>query len=321
MFSAATLSTLAFGVLHLVSPFFSVVLPGAEAAVVRGITWSTSSVAPVTDGITAAATNLSDNKQATPWIEGESGSGLGSFAKADFGAEKTINELRIWGGCWYNRAYWGHFSRPKTIIAEFSDGTTQELTLKDEFAPQVFPLAAPKKTTSVKLKVTAVYQGDAYNDTAISEIVFIDNAAETVQLPSAAKASTTLPPDGDGYYDAKNAVDGMVDSLWCEGGKGDGTGDWIEITFPAAVTVSKLKIRNGVTYSSEVFKKANRATAATLTFSDGTTQTVALRGLLPMEESVSFTSVTTSSVKITFTTIIKGTEFNDMCVAEVNVVP
>lgn len=299
-----------------------IALPSAQAAALTGITWSASSVAPVTDGITAAPTHLSDKKQATPWIEGESGSGLGSFVKAEFGGEKTLTELRIWGGCWYNKAYWGHFSRPKTIIAEFSDGTTQELNLKDEFAPQVFPLAAGKKTASVKLKVTAVYQGDAYNDTAISEVVFLDNTPDATPVASGAKASTTLPADGDGNYDAKNAADGIVDSLWCEGSKGgDGTGEWIEIAFPGPVTVSKLKIRNGVTYSSEIFKKANRATGATLTFSDGSTQTVALRGLLPVEEAVSFTPVSTTSVRVTFTAITKGTEFNDMCVAEVSVTP
>jgi len=304
--------------LSLLSLFVSL----SQAATLKGITWSASSVAPENDGIVSSEANLSDNKVRTPWIEGEEGSGLGSFIKADFGGDKTLSSITLMAGCWYSHAYWSHYSRPKTVTLEFSDGSTQEVALKDEFAPQVIPLSS-KKTSSVKIKVKAVYQGDAFNDTAISEVIFKDTQGDDPLVPINVTASTTHATDGDGNYNPSNAADGFVDSVWCEGGKGDGTNDWIEMTYGAPVTISKLKIRNGLTYNSELFKKDNRATAATLTFSDGSTQTIVMKDALPFEQTLTFSAVTTTKVRITFTTVTKGTEtaWNDMCVTEATVAP
>jgi hypothetical protein len=300
----------------------TLLLPSAEAAVLKGVTWTASSVAPEADGIVSAEKNLGDFKQATPWIEGEEGSGLGSFVKADFGGDKSVTSIILWAGCWYNNAYWKHYSRPKVVVLEFSDGSTQEVTLKDEFIPQEIPLSGSKKTSSVKIKVKSVYNGDAFSDTAISEVMFKDNNPDDRATVTAVRGSTTLAPDGDANYEARNGADYIQDSMWCEGSKtGDGTNVWIEVDFAASTTISQLKIRNGVTYSSELFKKSNRAATATLSFSDGSTETIKFSDL-PFEQAVKLASPhTTSKVKITFTTVIKGTEFNDMCVSELSFLP
>jgi hypothetical protein len=288
----------------------------AQAAIVRGITWTASSTSPETDGIPSTLTALADNKQATSWIEGEEGAGLGSHIKTDFTAEKTITSINLWAGCWYNSAYWKHFARPKQVQVEFSDGTTQDFNLTDSFTPQSLVLSAPKKTTSIKIKIKAVYTGDVYQDTAISEVQILDTSPEE-RIGGTVRASSTYPADGDGNYEAKNVVDGISDAAWCEGDKGDGTGQWLEITFPGTVTVSQLKLRNGVTYSADAYKKANAATAATITFSDGSVETIKISDV-PFEQAIKFTAPhTASSAKITFTTVRKGTEFNDLCVSEI----
>ncbi|HND29289.1 MAG TPA: hypothetical protein PKY30_20840 [Myxococcota bacterium] len=300
----------------------TLMLPTAQAAVLKGVTWSASSVAPEADGIVSAEKNLGDFKQATPWIEGEEGSGLGSFVKADFGADKSVSAIVIWAGCWYNNAYWKHYSRPKVVVLEFSDGSSQEVTLKDEFLPQEIPFASAKKASSIKIKVKSVYNGDAFSDTAISEVMFKDASPEDRAPVTAVRAGSTLAPDGDATYDARNGADYIQDSMWCEGNKtGDGTNEWMEFDFAASTTISQLKIRNGVTYSSDLFKRSNRAATATLTFSDGSTETIKFSDL-PFEQAVKLSAPhTTSKVKITFTSVIKGTEFNDMCVSELSFLP
>ena len=98
--------------------------------------------------------------------------------------------------------------------------------------------------------------------------------------------------------------------------KSDGTGEWVEFTFPGSQSVSKLVLRNGNAYSLTYFMKSNRVTAATATFSDGTSESLTIKDTIT-EQSIPFASPhDTSKVKLTFTTVKKGTEFDDLCLSE-----
>ena len=61
--------------------------------------------------------------------------------------------------------------------------------------------------------------------------------------------------------------------------------------------------------------KSNSATELELKFSDGSTQTVAVKST-PMMQKIPFTRTSTSSVTVTFKGVKKGKEFNDLCMAE-----
>src|SRR5262245_8472637 len=108
----------------------------AHAAVVKPTAWSASSTATASEGITYDAQNLGDSKQGVFWANADKQSGLGQWVLADFGGEKTIGSLTVWPGCWYTMDYWKRYSRPKVLVAEFSDGTSQEFTLEDAYKPQ-----------------------------------------------------------------------------------------------------------------------------------------------------------------------------------------
>jgi hypothetical protein len=288
----------------------------ASAATVKPAGWTASSSAPPADGSTYEVTNLSDAKQGTVWIEGDTGSGLGSWATADLGGEKTLKGFTIWAGCWYSSEFWARYNRPKVITVELSDGSTQEFTLADEQKPQTFTFSSPKKTSSVKIKVKAIFNGNTFNDTAISEIRFDDGAAPPTVAASAMKASTTFPPDNDANYEPANTEDGILDSMWCEGNKtGDGTNEWVEFTFGAPTAVSKLQLRNGNASSFSYYMKSNRPATATLTFGDGSTESITIKDA-PTDQTISFAPHTTDKVKLTFTGVKKGSEFNDMCISE-----
>ncbi|MDP2313892.1 MAG: discoidin domain-containing protein [Pseudomonadota bacterium] len=293
----------------------------AHAGVVKPASWTASSSAPGSEGVSYDIANVADARQSSPWVEGDEGSGLGSWIMADFGGEKTITGFTVWAGVWYTLEYWNRYNRPKLLVVEFSDGTTQEVTLTDEFKPQTITFASPKKTTSIKMKVKGVYTGNTFNDTGLSEVVFHDAVPAPHVAVKSYKTSSTFPADGDGNYEPLNTADGILDSMWCEGNTtGDGTSEWFEMDLGSSQSVARLVLRNGNAYSFPYFMKSNRATAALLTFSDGTTETVAVKDSVS-EQTISFPPHATSKVRITFTTVKKGSEFNDLCISEAYLLP
>ena len=291
------------------------------ASNIKVATWTASSSAAAGESQNYEPINLGDGKQSTAWVEGEDAAGLGSWITADLGGQKTVAALTVWGSNWYNTEYWGHYNRPKTMVLEFSDGSTEEMTLQDQYAPQLLTLKSPKATSTVKLRVKGVYAGKGI-DTAISEVRFVDTAAGGPLVVSNASASSYTAADTDGDYDAGNVVDGISDSMWCEGNKkSDGSGEWLDLSLGRRTSVSSLKIRNGAGFSADLFKKVNRPATATVSFSDGATESVTLKDM-PFEQSIAFaTPHTTDRVKISFTSVKKGSDYDDMCVSEVTVLP
>lgn len=298
----------------LLSLYVLAALP-AQAALLKP-TWSASSTAVPEAAVGYDATNLGDGKIASAWFEGVDGSGLGEWVMADFGGDKTISTFTIWGGYGYSKTYWGHYNRPKIVSVEFSDGSKQEFTLQDAFAGEVVTLPSPKTTSSMRFRVKTVYSSDAVNDTPISEIQIRDTGRDDVIPVKSVTASTTFPADADGSYDARNAADGIIDTMWCEGNKtGDGTKDWVEFNFGSTQSVSRLSLRNGNAASFALYMKSNRATQVSLSFADGGQETLAVKDLIS-EQTLTFASHTTDRVRVTFDVVKKGSEFNDACVSE-----
>ncbi len=284
---------------------------------IKVTTWSASSTADATAERAYEPKNLGDGKQSNAWVEGESGGGLGSWVLAEFAEAQTVAMVTVWAGNWYNTEYWGHYNRPKTLLLEFADGSTEELTLTDEQKAQQFKLKAPKSTTSVKFRLKAIYSGKGV-DTAISEVKFYGS---TAALPTAGASSAT-PDDADGNYQAQNLVDGISDSMWCEGNKkSDGTGEWVEVRLGRSATLTGLKVRNGAGFSADLYKQVNRAATVTASFGDGGSETLSVKDV-PFEQTVSFGSAhTTDRVKLSFTDAKKGTDYDDLCISELTPVP
>lgn len=277
--------------------------------------WSASSTAAAAATRDFEASHLSDNKQAGVWVEGDSGAGMGAWVQADFGAAKTITSLVVWGGDWSDAEAYSHFNRPKTIVAEYADGSTEEFTTEDKQVPQVLRLKSAKTTQTVKLRVKGFHPAKGV-DTAMTEVRFFDDESTGAADVLSATSSSQAAEDADGIYSAMQAADGMGDSMWCEGNaKSDGSGEWIQVTFARATTISSMKVRNGAA-TADVNGKVNRATSATLTFSDGATQTVEIKDTR-LPTTIALSPHQTSSVKLTFSGVVKGTEFNDICVTDV----
>lgn len=287
----------------------------ALAARVAPVKVSASSAYPEENGISYQPDRSIDAKASSAWVEGEQGSGLGSWIEYDLGDAKTVAKVTVWGGLWYSADYWGRANRPKELEISFSDGTKQVVTLKNEMRSQEFVLPAAVKTSTVRLKVKSIYDGNTWLDTAISEVQIFDTEPEGVPT-RAVTASSTLPPDADGSYDPKNAADSLNDSMWCEGDKaGDGTGTWLDVDFGARTAVSKVTVVNGIGSSLPLWMKANRAGTATLAFDDGSTETLTLKNSM-MPQTLTFAPHNAQRVRVTFGAVVKGKEYNDLCMSE-----
>jgi hypothetical protein len=269
-------------------------------------------------GVSYPAENAKDGKAMTPWFEGDPGNGVGSWIEVDLGGSHNVTRLAVLAGDWSGSG-WGKANRPREIQVVWSDGTTAAWNLDDSYKMQVLDLPSPKATTTVRLKMNQLYSGSAFPDTAVSEILVwddqVDPAAAAVRNVT---ASSEFPSDPDGSYFARQASDGVRDTFWCEGNKGsDGVGEWLEFTFDAPTRISGLSLCNGMCGNVEMLKKGNAPARVTLAFSDGSTQSLDLKSVMPMAQTVAITPVTTSSVKMTIDAVRAGAEFNDACVSEV----
>lgn len=293
----------------------SLVAP-ARAARLEVASVRASSTYPVQEDVSYGAELLVDGRASTSWVEGEEGSGLGSWVELDLGGEHTVTRVELWHGLWYSFDYFQRANKPRKVALVFSDGSRHEAELTDAMEAQTITLDAPVRTSTVRLRVESVYSGSTWLDTGISEIQVFDDQPGERLLPAGHAASSRAAADADGSYEAHKVSDGLRDTMWCEGrAQSDGSGEYLELRFASAQEVGALHLINGIGTSMPFWIKGNRATAATLRFSDGSTEQVKLRNTF-MEQEVRFTPRTTTSVRITFDGIVKGKEFDDLCVSE-----
>lgn len=292
-------------------------LPHADAAPVKiaGVTAKSSYSNAGTD---YPADNVKDGKASTPWFEGESGNGVGSWIEVDLGGSHNVTRLSVLAGDWSSGGSWSKANRPKEVQIQWSDGSTDTWSLADELRPQVFVPSSPKATTSIRLKVNQLYNGSAFPDTAISEILVWDDATDPNAVVSSVTASTEFPSDADGAYYASQAADDVRDTYWCEGNKSnDGVGEWVQFTFDKPTRITGLSMCSGMCTTPGDLKKTAAPSRVTLQFSDGSTQSLDLKAIMPLAQSLTLSPVTTSSVKMTIDTVRAGSEFQDACISEV----
>ena len=292
------------------------VASAASASRVNPVSVEASSYYPPEDGFQYTAKQASDGKLATAWVEGDEGSGLGSWIKVHLDAPRMITGVKIWGGLWYSYDFWTRANRPKTLEVKFSDGSIETIELQDKMEAQTLTFQKPHQTRDVRIRIKAIYTGNPWFDTAISEIQLLDTEGDAHVQPAGFTFSSKLPDDGDGNYNPDNMLDGVADSMWCEGNaEGDGAGEWVEVNFGTSKQVSQVSLINGVGGNLGAWMKSNRATKATLTFSDGSSEQVSLKNSFAMQ-TVNFSSRQTSKVRVTVDEIYKGKEYNDLCISE-----
>ncbi len=258
------------------------------------------------------------DKQRKPWYEGDRGNGMGSWVLVKFDGEQPVTRVVMLAGDWTSATSWKQANRPKEVELKFSDESTETWLLEDEMVPQTFKLPKTTNTSSIRFRVTQIFSGSAFPDTAITEIqVFDDKPGE--HPAKELKASTTFPTDSDASYVPVMAADGVRDTAWCEGNKKtDGVGEWLEVHFEAPQKVSKMNICTGVCQMlGTLHKDTNTPTNLTVSFSDGSSQKVTVADK-SMPQKIALTPRTAEWARVTIDAVRKGKQYDDACISELS---
>ncbi len=291
----------------------------ADARTLKISATSSSSTYPEEKGVNYDPKNVKDAKLSTAWFEGEDGGGLGSWIQLDLDGPQQVSGVKIWNGYWLTADLWKRNNRMKDIDVETSDGQKFPFTLKDEMTVETLRFPTTVTTSSIKIRFKSIHKGSTFNDTAVSEVQVLDPTPAMTVPVAGYTASSTYPADADGIYVADNLGDGMIDSLWCENAKTDGTGEWVQFTFASSHALQAMTIRNGNTTNLQLFMSGSHAAGVTLAFSDGTTQQIPLKASIN-DQLIPLGGKSTSTVKLTVTGVQKGQDpgNTDLCFSEIS---
>lgn len=137
------------------------------------ISYSASSVLPASEYGTYVAGNLSDGDWSTAWVEGSSGSGAGqsvTMSRAS-GSKASVSCLELVAGYGKSTDIYYKNARPKqvSLIADSGEVVAQ-VTLADSYRV-VQSISFPAvSTSSITMRIDSVYEGNKYDDCAISEM-------------------------------------------------------------------------------------------------------------------------------------------------------
>lgn len=139
--------------------------------------WSDSSHLPADSDGNYEAPNLWDGILDSMWCEGVEGDGNNEWVELNFGRARSISKLRVVNGNAYGLMWWMKSNRVLTARLEFSNGSSQEVALKNSIREQVVEFD-PVTASKVRFQVTSVKQGNmatkdpAYDCVCLSELKF-----------------------------------------------------------------------------------------------------------------------------------------------------
>ncbi|HSP62161.1 MAG TPA: discoidin domain-containing protein [Pyrinomonadaceae bacterium] len=144
--------------------------PEPRSATPLKITASASSIRLAVQSNTYYAANAIDGKRSTAWIEGVEGPGIGEWIRFDFDRDIVIHRILIQPGYFKSPQIWAENNRLAVVTAQFSDGSSRELTFADSMTSQKIDVGAIR-TKWVRFVIKSVYYGTD-PDTALSEVAF-----------------------------------------------------------------------------------------------------------------------------------------------------
>lgn len=114
--------------------------------------------------------NAIDGKKATAWIEGVDGAGIGEWIRFDFDREINLHRILWQPGYFKSPMIWSQNNRLASVTAQFSDGSSREISFSDQMESQKTDIGAVR-TKWVRFVIKTVYYGTD-PDTALSEVAF-----------------------------------------------------------------------------------------------------------------------------------------------------
>ena len=160
-------------------------------------------------------------------------------------------------------------------------------------------------------KTTVVCTGENKTTVTCTIVVEKDNV---IEIESYEASSTLLAENYD--YSIKNVFDNNFNTCWVEGAEDDGLGQSITIRFKDKVKINQINLVNGISKTNELYLKNNRIKQATLTFDDGSEETINIQDTYNQKQNISFSSHETQSVTFSIKEVYKGSKYQDTCLSE-----
>lgn len=148
--------------------------------------------------------------------------------------------------------------------------------------------------------------------------------AEQLLVPVRVEASSSLPPSKSYDYGPGNLLDGNHATVWVEGAKDAGRGQWVTLVFQGKPMVSRISFVNGYNRhdaksGGDRWLQNGRVKKLRLSFSNGQHRDIVLEDKRTRQE-VTFAPVRTKWIKMTILENYPGVKWpNDTCLAEVSV--
>lgn len=134
------------------------------------VTLCVSSVLAPQSGNRYGGGNLGDRRMDTAWVEGVKGDGVGEFVTLVFPGPTALRQLMVVNGYNKNSAIFQKNGRVKEMVLRTSTGLERKVRLKDGRNWQSVDLSFAGEVTWLSLRISSVYPGSRYRDTAISEL-------------------------------------------------------------------------------------------------------------------------------------------------------
>jgi len=138
---------------------------GSAPLEVRSVT--ASSTLPPAGRVTYEAANLLDGNPSTAWNEGARGA-VGEWVELNLREEARITRLLVWNG-YQKGAQFTQNGRVRRLLID-AGGRRFTVELLSVTGSQAVDFPQPVNTRRIRLTVDAIFPGDRYPDTALSEI-------------------------------------------------------------------------------------------------------------------------------------------------------
>lgn len=115
--------------------------------------------------------NTYDHLIDTMWCENKSNDGTGAWVEYKFDSPRTISKMTLRNGNAFSMSWWMKANRATSGVLKFSDGSSEQVTIRDVMLPQSITFS-PRTVTSVRFTIDGVKAGSEYNDLCFSELVF-----------------------------------------------------------------------------------------------------------------------------------------------------
>ena len=141
----------------------------------------------LTPEVAYSVANLFDCKKDFGWAENASSNGIGESILINTDAPITYNKIKVWNGYQRSPKHFDANGSVKKLHLTNNVQLDEVLDLKNIKDPQAYYIKNRKSTTTLKLTLDNIYQGQKYEDVLMSEIRLYEKNIPIILLSSDAE--------------------------------------------------------------------------------------------------------------------------------------